>query len=176
MKYCPQCGAKLEESMRFCPQCGENFTVEEKRLTEQKPEATKTHTDSIERGETTYYSDEHGYIRITESRLVIYSKTYAMANITSHQVEQVPSSRPGKIAMIVLGFFLLFMFAAWHLVPGIVVGVIIMVIGIITTITHKDMWRFRIRTAAGEQTTLRLDWDCAKQAEDAMNKALSKRR
>lgn len=26
MKYCPQCGTKLEENMKFCPECGQSLT------------------------------------------------------------------------------------------------------------------------------------------------------
>lgn len=146
----------------------------EARSTVQKPEDARTDIDSIGRGETTYFSDERG-ISITDSRIVIYGDTYVMANITSIRREHVPSSRPGKIGAIILGLWLVLMFSIWHLVPGIIVGVIIMVIGIITTITHKDIWRLRIRTAAGDERVLMLDWDLAKQLEDSINEALSKR-
>ena len=108
MKYCHQCGTKLEENMKFCPECGQRLIMGEREPVQEKPGDVRISTVTIERADPTYYSDEKG-VRITATRLIIGSKTYAMANITSIRSHTVYPTLALGVILAVIGLIILFM-------------------------------------------------------------------
>jgi len=78
--------------MKFCPECGQRLIAEEKEPRKEEPKDVRSPTITIERAEPIYYSDEKG-VRISPTRLIIGSKTYAMANITSIERKTDPPVR-----------------------------------------------------------------------------------
>jgi len=92
MNYCPSCGKRAQEDMKFCPECGQRLIAEEKEPRKEEPKDVRSPTITIERAEPIYYSDEKG-VRISPTRLIIGSKTYAMANITSIERKTDPPVR-----------------------------------------------------------------------------------
>ncbi len=175
MKYCPQCGKKLEENMKFCPECGQKLVIEERELSQEKPKDVRTGTVTIEQADPTYYSDEKG-VRITATRLIIESKTYAMANITSINTKRVPANRTLGIIIASIGFVILAIGAGFSSQTGTLVGVLVLIIGLIAVFTAKPTYHLKITSASGEETPLTSkDENYINQVAVAVNEALIKR-
>ncbi|HUW46251.1 MAG TPA: DUF6232 family protein [Dehalococcoidia bacterium] len=175
MKYCPYCGTKLEESMKFCPECGQNLIMEEREPVQEKPKDVRTDTVTIERADPTYYSDEKG-VRITATRLIIGSKTYAMANITSIERKIDPPNRRPGIIMAVIGVFILVICAVFESMSGILLGVFVLLGGILWAALVKPTYHLKVTSAAGEESPLTSkDGKYINQLVVAVNEALIKR-
>jgi DNA-directed RNA polymerase subunit RPC12/RpoP len=175
MKYCPQCGTKLEENMKFCPECGQRLVVDERELAQEDPKGVRTGTVTIERADPTYYSDEKG-VRVTATRLIIPktsgSITYAMANITSIHTKAVyPSLIPG-IILAVIGLIMLAVFWSW--VSIALVGVALLIGGTILAVMREH--HLKVTSAAGEESPLvSKERKYIDQVAVAINEALIKR-
>jgi len=175
MKYCPYCGTKVEEGMKFCPECGQRLIVEEREPAQEKPKDVRTGTVTIERADPTYYSDEKG-VRITATRLIIGSKTYAMANITSIERKTDPPNRWPGIIMAVIGAFILVICAASEWESGILLGLFVLLGGILWAALLKPTYHLKVTSAAGEESPLTSkDGKYINQVAVAVNEALIKR-
>ena len=175
MKYCPQCGTKLEENVKFCPECGQKLIMEEREPVQEKAEDVKTGTVTIERADPTYYSDEKG-VRITATRLIIGSTTYAMANITSIRTKTVYPTLALGIIIGIIGLVVLAISAAFNSWTGMLflVGVLLLIIGII--LAARRTYHLKVTSAAGEESPLTSkDREYINQLVVAVNEALIKR-
>jgi DNA-directed RNA polymerase subunit RPC12/RpoP len=176
MKYCPQCGTKLEENMKFCPECGQRLVTEEREPAQEKPKDVRTGTVTIEQADPTYYLDKKG-VRVTATRLIIPkthgSITYAMANITSISTKTVHPTLILGIILGVVGLIMLAVFNVWASILALV-GVVLLIIGIILAVMRE--YRLKVTSAAGEEEPLRSrDRKYINQIAVAVNEALIKR-
>ena len=98
-----------------------------------------------EQKETSFYSDNSG-VRITNTRAILGTKTYAMANISSVSAAITPAKRGLGIVLAIIGFLLV-------LVPesGVrIFGVILLGVGILLAVIAKATYIVRIGSASGE--------------------------
>ena len=50
MKYCPECGNKIEGNPKFCPECGNKLSIEEK--SKEPKSARVKYIEALMRGES----------------------------------------------------------------------------------------------------------------------------
>ena len=109
MNYCSKCGEKVQGDMRFCPACGQKVR-DSPRVNEQEKNGvagiTKQTNVIIETADPTFYSDNKG-VRVTATRLIIGSKTYSMANITSIEVKISLIEQLIGVLLVLGGIFVL---------------------------------------------------------------------
>lgn len=99
--------------------------------------------------ETTFYSDEHG-VRITTTRAIFGSKTYAMANITSVSKGEEPPKRQPGIIIAILGLIILVACVSFGSAVGVIVGVAVLGLGILIAAIAKPTYHVKITSASGE--------------------------
>ncbi len=148
MKYCPNCGNRVEEAMRFCPNCGHTVTIQSVDSVAEEPKERRS-TITIERTEPTYYSDENG-VRISTTRLLIGSTTYAMANIASVRTHVKPANRTPGILLAIGGFATISVSAYLNIPIGIGVGVLFFILGIAWALLSKPTYFIRISSSSTE--------------------------
>ncbi|MDH6251524.1 hypothetical protein M2347_001251 [Chryseobacterium sp. H1D6B] len=96
--------------------------------------------------EVTFYKDS--FVRVTQSRYVTQSKTYAMRNISSVHIFEIIKSRAKAVFLMIFGlFFLLSKDIFW-------VGLIIIALGIWWLTSIKNEYTVRISTNAGEADSI----------------------
>jgi len=126
--------------------------------------------------EPTFYSDERG-VRITTTRAIFGSTTYAMANITSVVRGEDPPRRKPGIIIAILGLIILLACISFESGVGVIVGVVVLGLGILIAAKAKSTYYVKITSASGEATPLPSSKD--KQHMDsivnAINEALIKR-
>jgi hypothetical protein len=161
--------------MKFCPECGQRLAMEEREPLQEKPKDVRTGTVTIEQADPTYYSDEKG-VRVTATRLIIGSKTYAMGNITSIRSKTAHPALALGIILAVIGLIIFFIGGAFDLSESISVpvGVALLIIGIILAVIPN--YRLTVTSAAGEESPLSSrDRKYINQVTVAINEALIKR-
>ena len=99
--------------------------------------------------EPTFYSDERG-VRITPTRAIFGSTTYAMANITSVARSKDPPRRAPGIIVAILGFIILLASISFEGTEGVIVGVVVLGLGILLTALAKATYHVKITSASGE--------------------------
>ena len=99
--------------------------------------------------EPTFYSDEHG-VRITPTRAIFGSTTYAMANITSVTRGEDPPRRKPGIIIAILGLIILLACVSFESTFGVIVGVVVLGLGILIAAKAKATYHVKITTASGE--------------------------
>jgi hypothetical protein len=100
--------------------------------------------------EINFYSDNSG-VRVTSSRLIIGSTTYAMLNITSVSCAAQPPSRTGPLLFLILGALSFFRGFSGHGEQGLVVfGTLLLVIGGLWWKGQKTQYHLKIASASGE--------------------------
>ena len=99
--------------------------------------------------EPTFYSDERG-VRITPTRAIFGSTTYAMANITSVARSEDPPKRKPGIIVAILGFIILLACISFKSTEGIIVGVVVLGLGILIATKAKATYHVKITSASGE--------------------------
>ncbi len=124
-----------------------------------------------EEKEITFYSDDRG-VRITNTRAIVGTTTYSMANITSVSMAVKPANRTPGIVLAVLGLIFLAI-----PVSGIrVFGVVLLVLGILIAVIVKPTYRVRIGSASGESDAISSkDNKYIQGIVTAMNEAIIKR-
>ena len=87
--------------------------------------------------ETTYYQD--GSITVTNARAVLGSKTYAMANITSVSMGEIPANRTVGIVIAVIGLAILACSASGGSdgAGGIIGGLLLQVLAVSSLISPR---------------------------------------
>lgn len=99
--------------------------------------------------EPTFYSDERG-VRITPTRAIFGSTTYAMANITSIKRDMHPANRKPGIIIAVLGLIILVASASFDSSTGVIIGAIVLGLGILVAAIVKPTYFLKITSASGE--------------------------
>ena len=169
--------------MKFCPGCGQKLVIEEREPVQEKAGDVRAGTTTIDQGDPTYYSDGKG-VRITATRLIIGSKTYAMANIVSVSSEAVPAKRTRGYIMAFIGLAILIIWAAfngslhnpfWNRY-GLPAAAVLLVTGIIAGATARQTYCLKLTSAAGEETPIAsTDSEYISQVAVAVNDALIRR-
>lgn len=125
--------------------------------------------------EISFYSNEHG-VRITNTRAIIGSTTYSMANITSVAMGVKPANRTPGIAIAICGFIVLLIAAPLESSGLAIFGVILLLIGIPAAIVVTSTYVVRIGSASGEADAISSkEKEYIQTIVDAMNEAFVKR-
>jgi hypothetical protein len=98
--------------------------------------------------EISFYSDNSG-VRVTNTRLIIGSTTYAMLNITSVSRAETPPSRVGPVMFLLVGT-LSFLGGLSGGSNITIFGVFMMAIGAFWWKTQKTKYHLVIASASGE--------------------------
>lgn len=126
--------------------------------------------------ETTFYSDDEG-VRITNTRAIFGSTTYAMNNVTSVSKGYKSANHATGVLMIVIGIVVAWLCITLKAVlSGIVAGVIFVAIGVLLLKILKPTYSVKIGSASGE--IVALESQNGKYIQDiveAMNEAIMKR-
>lgn len=102
--------------------------------------------------EITFYTDEQG-VRVTNTRLIVGSTTYAMGNITSVSRTIYEPSLSGPIFLSAFGA--LFLFAGFAGSAGLAVfGALLLGAGILWWKGLKVTYGLRISSSSGESTPI----------------------
>jgi hypothetical protein len=99
------------------------------------------------KGEISFYSDDNG-VRVTNSRLIIGTTTYAMLNVTSVMRKAEPPNRVGPIILLLLGVAVL----AHHNTAFF--GFLMLVAGVLWLKSQKTLYHLRIASASGEANAI----------------------
>ena len=102
-----------------------------------------------EEKEITFYSDDRG-VRITNTRAIVGTTTYAMANITSVSMSEKPANRKLGIVVAILGLIILAITYQLGSSGGVIFGVILLGLGILIAAIVKPTYTVRIGSASGE--------------------------
>ena len=125
--------------------------------------------------EISFYSDERG-VNITNTRAVIGSTTYSMANITSVAMGEKPANRIPGIVIAIFGFIILLIAASLKSSGGDIFGVILLLIGISIAVIVKPSYVVRIGSSSGEADAISSnDKEYIQAIVNAMNEAFVKR-
>jgi hypothetical protein len=96
--------------------------------------------------EVTFYQDT--IVKVTQSRYITDSKTYAMRNISSVHIFEIVKSRKLPVIAIIIGLSMLWLSDAK------VAGGIIAAFGLILLILIKNEYAVRISTNSGEANSI----------------------
>lgn len=129
--------------------------------------------------ETTYLDDATAGVKVTSARAVLGDKTFAMSNITSVSMSEIPAKSGGLLFIVVIGLVILLCGftqqdeARWVAVG---LGAVLVVIGLVLSNRVKPTYAVRIGSASGESNALEAE-DKARiqKIVDAMNEAIVKR-
>ncbi len=175
MKYCPDCGNRVEELTKFCPNCGHTLIA---RAEASVPEATKEHRSNltIQQAEPTYYSDERG-VRITPTRLMNGTSTYSMANIASFRTNVKPANRIPGVILAIFGIATLLYSSSQGGSAGIMgVEALLLILGIVCVSLSKSTYSIRISSSSTETDVISSkNKEYIAQISRALNEALIKR-
>lgn len=100
--------------------------------------------------EPTFYSDGQG-VRITPTRAIFGSTTYAMANITSIRRSTKSANRTPGIVIAIIGLIILLASASFESSGGVIIGGIVLGLGILIAAIAKPTYFLKITSAAGEE-------------------------
>ncbi|WP_315053186.1 DUF6232 family protein [Chryseobacterium indoltheticum] len=115
--------------------------------------------------ETTFYQDS--LVKVTQSRYITQSKTYAMRNISSVHVFEIEKSRVTPILMMLIGIPFLFAGNVFW------IGLILIGLGILIVFNIKNEYTVRISTNAGEaDSTISKDKEYIQKIVNALNDAM----
>ncbi|MCC3217303.1 DUF6232 family protein [Chryseobacterium sp. X308] len=121
--------------------------------------------EAITQNETIFYHDSS--IKVTQSRYITHSKTYAMRNISSVYIFEIIKSKNKALLLIIVGFILLFSKEIFWM------GIIILILGFWWFFTIKNQYAVRISTNAGEVNSIvSKDRDYIQKIVNALNEAI----
>jgi hypothetical protein len=124
--------------------------------------------------EETYFSQ--GDVQVTNSRVVLGGKTYAMRNITSVTIGEIPPNRVPGIVLAVLGLCPLMGGFSDNGGALLVIGLIVIGLGIALAALVKTRYVVRLGSASGESDALTApDVAYIRKIVDAINKAIVQR-
>ncbi len=125
--------------------------------------------------EPTFYSDEKG-VRITPTRAIFGSTTYAMANITSIAGSKDPPRRTPGIIVAILGLVILLACSFLESAEGVIAGVVVLGLGTLIAAIAKPTYYVKITSASGEaKATPSKDKQYIDSIVMALNEALIRR-
>lgn len=160
MAYCVHCGEQISDEGNFCPKCGKSkssavagSTAGTAVVTVQKTETEKTFLST--QGAT-----------VTNTRVIVPGKTYAMAGITSVRSTVVPAKRGWAIFTALVGLICLPTGAYGF-------GILLLVIGIAWAVSLKDRHAVALSSASGEvHAVVSKDAGYISQIVQAVNEAI----
>ncbi|MBX2999643.1 MAG: hypothetical protein KF893_14085 [Caldilineaceae bacterium] len=124
--------------------------------------------------ETTYYTSDK--VRVTNSRAILGAKTYAMANITSVSMGEIPANRTPGIVLAGLGVVGLFVGAGMNEGTCIGIAVLLLILGIVLALLVKTQYSVRLGSSSGESDALSSpDQSHIREIVNAMNEAIINR-
>ena len=126
--------------------------------------------------ETTFY--EKGLVKITNARVVLENRAYALANISSVTLGEKPANRKVGIIVAVIGLIIAACSGAAgdQGTFGIVFGVLMLGAGIVVAAIAKPMYTVRIGSAGGEvDGLLSKDRGSIQEIVSAVNEAIIRR-
>lgn len=110
-------------------------------------------TPSVTKEESTFYTDDQG-VRVTSTRLIVGSTTYAMGNITSvsRTIQEPSRMGPTVVGAIGIGFFI---WAASESQAALVFyGVVSLGLAALWWKGQKTLYGLRIASSSGESTPI----------------------
>lgn len=164
--FCTSCGTPLNESSAFCHSCGSKVTNAHKPVS-QAP---------VHPIEEKVFMPNVGGVSVTNTRLVVYNKTYALANVSSVGLEKRKPHIILGCVMLWVGF-VAFGAGVSHLPSGmgwLVGGIVLFGAGVL--LVRMREYIVRLRTAGGESNALKSsNGEFAKQVVQAIEQAIVSR-
>jgi RNA polymerase subunit RPABC4/transcription elongation factor Spt4 len=158
MAYCVHCGQNVTDEGTFCPQCGKSKAVMSSVAGTAVVAVHKTET------EKTFLSTQGA--TVTNTRIIVPGKTYAMAGITSVRSTVISAKRGLPILVALAGLFLFF-------VQQPVWAIVLFVSGIIWAFAIKDTYAVAVNSASGEiQAVVNKDQEYINSIVQAVNEAI----
>ena len=155
--FCTSCGAAIEEPWAFCRSCGSKVTPS--ATAPEKPGSPSNQAERI-------FSQDLRGVTVTNTRLVVYNKTYALANVSSVSLEHRHPHKITGTLLIIVGFVVA---AAQPLL-----GVGMIAIGGLLFLIKDHV--VRLRTAGGESDALKTrNRAFAKQVTSSVEEAIVSR-
>jgi len=110
----------------------------------------------MEQDEIVYYKE--GGVSVTNTRVIVGTKVYAMANVSSVSATKKPTTvRKIGILIAIIALIAIVLVVMSSLVDstginvgGIVIGVILLLVGVVFVVTAKDKYIVRIASNSGE--------------------------
>lgn len=96
--------------------------------------------------EVVFYQDS--LVKVTQSRFITDSKTYAMRNISSVHLFEIVKSRKLPVLLMIIGFFMLFSNELR------IAGIILILIAALILVFTKNDYAVRISTNSGEANSI----------------------
>lgn len=165
--FCTSCGTSLDESQAFCHSCGARAKNPQKVANQETPS-----TANWEK----VFMPNTGGVSVTNTRLVVFNKTYALANVSSVSLEKRNPHHFAGILLIVFGIFATIGGigdpsgnGGWLLggVAGLIIGVLLV---------RLKEYIVRLRTAGGESDALKTsNREFARQVVQATEEAIVSR-
>jgi RNA polymerase subunit RPABC4/transcription elongation factor Spt4 len=135
MAYCVHCGQNVTDEGTFCPQCGKS-----KAGTSSGGGTVVVAVQKTE-SEKTFLSTEGA--TVTNTRIIVPGKTYAMAGITSVRSTVIAPNRGWAILTAIVGIGCLIGGAiGW--------GIFLLAAGVVWAIALKDTYAVAVNSASGE--------------------------
>lgn len=101
------------------------------------------------REEQCFYSDSAG-VRVTSTRLLVESTTYAMQNITSIKRDSTPPSRVGPVVIFLVGALLLLGGVSGSGLGMVIFALLMLAVGAAWWKSQKTTYHLVIASASGE--------------------------
>ncbi len=108
---------------------------------------------ALAREEVVFYSDDSG-VRVTNSRLISGSTTYAMNNITSVSLNSESPSRVWPLVFSSIGIFSCLNGLSGTEHSGVVFGLFMLGIGVLWWKAQKTKYHLKIASASGEMNAI----------------------
>jgi uncharacterized membrane protein YvbJ len=157
MAFCVHCGQQVTEEGTFCQHCG--------KTKNSFVSSGATAVVAVQKTETEKAFLSTPGATITNTRIIVPGKTYAMAGVTSVHCAEVPAKRGGAILTALIGLLLLF--------ANVALGLVILSIGIIWAFTLKDRYAAAVNSASGEiQAVVSTDQAYISSIVQAVNEAI----
>jgi RNA polymerase subunit RPABC4/transcription elongation factor Spt4 len=135
MAYCVHCGQNVTDEGTFCPQCGKSKAGASSGGGTAVVAVHKTET------EKTFLSTQGA--TVTNTRIIVPGKTYAMAGITSVRSTEITPNRGWAILTAIVGILCLIGGAiGW--------GIFLLAAGVIWAVALKNTYAVAVNSASGE--------------------------